>query len=212
MNRRRRDRYLRHCAALIGAALLAMASAGCAPRKPLDAWRTSVEHYITERGGGDPAALRELTALRSPHAPRPARIEVGEVNVPGTGGRMRDVQAVLAGVVTVGEHTWYLFVVGVVELDQGSARRVSDVRVAGLCVENGAMRWRFGPRDRYALRHYLATRRDTSFGARSFPGVTDAFTVEVGRRLVMVNEQTSGSTWVVDLDDEESPRDLNPFN
>jgi len=181
--------------------------AGCGERRPLDVWRNTLEHYVEVEGHGDPAVLREMRDAAWRRTLRPARCVVGAIDLPGIGGRRRDVRGVLTGIAEVRGEPWYVFLVGVTELARSRPREIEDVRVVAGRFTGEQVDWRTGRSDRQNLRNYVKSRRGDPDEPIAFPGISDDFTLEVRQTLLTVRERSCGSTWQVDLDRSDDDTD-----
>jgi hypothetical protein len=188
------------------ASCVGAAAAGCAERHALDVWRETVERYVAVEGAGDPAVVRKLRLAQSTRAPRPARVVIGALDVPGPLGSKRDARGVLAGVVRADGRTWYVFLVGITEFVRSRPRGLEEVRTVAFSVRDGALIWRTGPHDGSAERRYVRAHRGDADEAMAFPEVTDALDIDVVQSRVTIMERASGAAWEVDLaknDDDE---------
>lgn len=161
----------------------------------VSAWQDQVAHYIETEGQGDPAVLSQMGVARSQNVARPGRILFGaldvEANVPGRDGY--DVRGLLTGKQTIGPRNWYFFVVGVVQRKSYRPTYIADIRVVGLSAEAGKLSWTVSATNPQSLDAYRNT-----FGEDmpiQFPSDTDAFSVEVGDKRIVIRELRSGAQW-----------------
>lgn len=165
-------------------------------------WRGALESYVRDRGGGDPAVLEELSTLRSPKTLRPAQVVFGALDLPGSRGRVRDLRGLLVGVTEVEGRWWYVFLVGSNDVKRTQSRRVVDLRAVAFSMDDGAMNWRNGERDRAALARYTASREDSDVPLVAFPAPTDSFSLTVESGVATVCDRRSDAMWSVALVDQ----------
>jgi hypothetical protein len=161
------------------------------------AWQARLGQHIESAGGGDPAVLAQLSALRSPAVPRPSQIVFAatdiEALVPERDGF--DVFGLLVGKHSTAIGPRYVFIVGVVERRDYWPVAVGDVRVAAMTVNGGVATWETGPADAEALMRYRAG-ADPSTTVR-FPSVQDRFRFVGCDPGVCVEELRSGARWAL---------------
>ncbi len=159
-------------------------------------WQTRLEDRLT-RAGGDPAALAQLPALRSPTTARPAQIvfSVTDIDalVPERDGY--DAIGLLLGKHVDAGDTWYVFVVGTVERRDYRPVAVVDVRLTALNMAKGAAAWNTGAANAEQLRQY----RHAEIGSAGypFPADSDRFRVKPCAPSVCVEEEQSGARWTL---------------
>ena len=160
------------------------------------AWQARLGQHI-EGGGGDPAVLAQLSALRSPAVARPSQIVFAatdiEALVPERDGF--DVFGLLVDKHNTATGPRFVFIVGVVERLDYWPVAVGDVRVAELAVNGGVATWETGPADTGALSRYRAG-SDTSTTVR-FPAVRDQFRVVDCAPGICVEELRTGARWTL---------------
>ena len=161
------------------------------------AWQARLGQHIEDSGGGDPAALAQLPALRSPAVARPSQILFAatdiEAAVPERDGF--DVFGLLVGKHSTANGPRYVFLVGVVERRDYWPVWVGDVRVAALAVNGGVATWETGPGNVEALMRYRAG-ADLSTTVR-FPALRDRFRVVDCDPGVCVEELNTGARWAL---------------
>jgi hypothetical protein len=160
------------------------------------AWQVRLGRHI-EGGGGDPAVLAQLSALRSPVVARPGQIVFAATDVdalvPERDGF--DVFGLLVGKHSTSAGPRYVFIVGVVERRDYWPVTVGDVRVAAMAVKGGVATWETGPANVAALTRYRAG-ADTSTTLR-FPAAGDRFRVVDCNPGVCVEELRTGARWAL---------------
>ena len=161
------------------------------------AWQARLGQHIESAGGGDPAVLAELPALRSTTVARPSQIVFAatdiEALVPERDGF--DVTGLLIGKHSTAIGPRYMFIVGVVQRRDYWPVAVGDVRVAAMTVNDGVASWETGPADAEALMRYRAG-TDQSTTIR-FPSVQDRFRVVDCDPGVCVDELRTGARWAL---------------
>jgi hypothetical protein len=201
--------------------LLAAALSACATRSPhlevvnsqsrleastsdrlISTWQQELGRFISRNGHSDPAVLSETQFARSRDVLRPARITFGvldvEASVPGKNGW--DLTGVLVGKEVIGNRSWYVFTVGVVERSGYRPARLVDVRVVGLSVRNGKSTWRTGRVETQAVQRYREA--FAAAGSVRFPADTDAFAMKLFEEHVSIYELRSGAQWSLPLGTE----------
>jgi hypothetical protein len=161
------------------------------------AWQVRLGQYIESTGGGDPAVLAQLPALRSAAVARPSQILFAatdiEALVPERDGL--DVFGLLVGKHSTANGPRYMFIVGVVERRDYWPVAVGDVRVAAVAFKGGVASWETGPADVGALMRYRAG-ADPSTTVR-FPAVQDRFRIVDCDPGVCVEERGTGARWAL---------------
>jgi hypothetical protein len=203
--------------------LLAAALSACATRSPqpemansqatlkavtsdrlISAWQQALGRFISRNGHADPAVLSETQFARSRDVLRPARITFGvldvEASLPGKDGW--DVTGVLVGNEVIGDRSWYVFTVGVVERSGYRPASLVDVRVVGLSIRDRKPTWRTGRVEPQAVQRYREAFAAT--GSVRFPADADAFTMKLFEERVSISELRSGAQWSLPLDGETS--------
>ena len=167
-------------------------------RRLLLAWQEKLGRYLAHEGRVDPAMLSQTRVLRSRDVPRPARIVFGvldvEASIAGRDGW--DVQGVLVGKHMSGAHSWYVFVVGIVERAGYRPSSIRDIRLVALSVPDGTLAWKVGVANPQALQRYREA--IGSAGAR-FPADLDRFSMSASEEGVSVTEAQSGGHWSLPL-------------
>ena len=163
------------------------------------AWQARLGQHIESAGGGDPAVLAELPALRSPAVARPSQIVFAAADIESlvTERDGYDVFGLLVGKHTSAMGPRYVFIVGMVERRDYWPVAVGDVRVAAMTVNGGVATWETGPADAEALMRYCAG-ADPSTTVR-FPAVLDRFRVVDCDPGVCVEELRTGARWALYL-------------
>ena len=160
------------------------------------AWQARLGQHI-EGGGGDPAVLAQLSALRSQAVARPSQILFAatdiEALVPERDGL--DVFGLLVGRHSSAIGPRYVFIVGVVERQDYWPAAVGDVRVAALTLKSGVATWETGHANAESLMRYRAG-ADRSTTVR-FPAVQDRFRVVDCDPGVCVEELRTGVRWAL---------------
>jgi hypothetical protein len=179
-------------ASLFAVALLACLG-GCASSVSVGSWQKSVEKYVRERGGGDPAVLRQMTWNDTQRG-----FSVIESDRPS---ESTDVIGLLLANIRVQDRPWIVFLVGKV-----SRTKAEEIRVAALSVVNGKYTWKLGPADSKALHAYQKHNTDL-FHRRfpdqkkipaeyqRFPREEDLFDVAAAGTNVDVTHRQSGARW-----------------
>lgn len=158
-------------------------------------WQQQLGRFITRDGRPDPAVLGEMQFAHARDVLRPARITFGvldvEASVPGKDGW--DLTGVLTGKEVIGDRSWYIFIVGVVERAGYRPRTLVDIRAVGLSAQAGKLTWRISRLEPQAVQRY----RETFAAAvpARFPADTDAFELKVFEKKVSIHELRSGAEW-----------------
>ncbi|MEA2736361.1 MAG: hypothetical protein QOE14_2812 [Humisphaera sp.] len=179
---------------LAAAVFLALAG-GCAQSVDLGTWRRGVEQYVRDKGGGDPAVLREIDVTPSHHGYR-----IISANRPS---ESTDAAGVLVGTTNVSDRPWVVFLVGLID-----KQKVKDIRVAALSVKDNKYTWRMGGKDPKALDAYvkfnkgLAHRRfpdrhKEPVDYLGFPREEDRFEMSTQGDAIGVAHPPSGGKWHV---------------
>jgi hypothetical protein len=205
----------RSAAMLVAMALLVGVLSGCAvPRKPstditarelpeafgqttIAVWQDRLDRYLATAGGGDPAALARLPALRSSAVLRPGQIVFAATDVDAFTAERDgfDVFGLLVGKQDTASGPRYVFIVAIVERQEYWPLGVRDVRVAALSIHHGAARWETGAANGEALARYLRA-ADTEATVR-FPTEADSFRLSTCEPGVCVEELRSGARWAL---------------
>ena len=183
---------------------------GCAGQRPLPAWQREVERYIAQQGNGDPNVLRDTVDLRARSTPRPARVTLGKLNVPGPGiwpfCPMRDVNGVLVGQHAIESDNWFLFLVGVTQRPPANNAGLEDIRLLAFASARNRLQWCVAPEAPQAVARYVRTwlpenpeEPGAPPAALTFPADADVFTLEPDGPCLTVTEQRSGATWKLQL-------------
>ena len=188
----------RRSQAMFMACVLATAMLGCAStNNALKSWQQSVTRYIGEAGHGDPSVLRDL------HDAEPINTSRSALTSIGTPGAVPNAQGLFVGVQTIGDQTWYIFVVGV-SRDGGSGSALQDLRVVAMSPQGQDLQWRIGPADDHRLATYNQGLSRT--WRRAFPAPTDDFHLEPQGDGVRVTEVRSGVTFTLALTSDSPTR------
>lgn len=174
---------------------------GCSVRSPIAVWQDRVTHYISTEGNGDPAVLRDTAAMRARDSARPARMTIGQTDVPGAPfARSRDVQAVFLGTEKVANEHWYVFLVGVTTRE-ADGPVVDDVRMAAFTPMRDALRWRIAPSDPAIVSRYVSARTesDSDFRQTGFPAPLDDFHLSAAGQEITTTESRTGAVWRLSL-------------
>lgn len=168
---------------------------------PIAQWQQQLGDHVLQMGGGDPAVLSQLPALRAPTTLRPGRIVFAATDidsvVPERDGF--DVFGLLVDKrTTPSQGNWYVFIVGTIERRDFRPVTVAGIRIAAMAVRDAGVAWETGPEDPVALDRYRSSRADAGTTLR-FPADHDEFrTFPCGPR-VCVEESRSGARWSIDL-------------
>ena len=162
------------------------------------AWQARLGQHVASAGGGDPAALSQLPALRSPAVARPGQIIFAatdvEAFVPERDGY--DVSGLLLGKQGTASRPRYVFIVGTVERRDYWPVAVVDIRVAAMTMNNGAASWETGPANAEALARYRQNAGPSPTAVR-FPAELDQFRLVGCEPGVCVEELRSGARWAL---------------
>ena len=186
---------LRLSAATLSLSLFLCFAGGCAKPVNFETWRSGVERYVREQGGGDPAVLRELQAtpshrgFRMMSADRPSE--------------STDAVGLLVGSARVSGRPWIVFLVGLVD-----EQKVKDIRLAALSVQNNQYIWRMGSKDGKAVEAYrnhnrglahrrFPQRRREPVEYLGFPREEDRFELSTQDDSIGVSHPPSGARWDV---------------
>lgn len=175
--------------------------AGCSVRSPIAVWQDRVTQFISNEGNGDPAVLRDTAAMRARDSARPARMTIGQTDVPGAPfATSRDVQAVFLGTEKVADENWYVFLVGVTSR-KSDGPVVEDLRLAAFTPQRDALRWRIAPSDPAAVNRYVSTNSASEplFRQTGFPAPLDDFHLSAAGQEIMTTESRSGAVWRLTL-------------
>lgn len=168
--------------------------------KPIVQWQQQLGDHVLQQGGGDPAVLSRLPALRAPTTLRPGRIVFAATDI-GALVPERDGFDVFGLLVdkraTPPEVTWYIFIVGTIERRDYRPVAFAEIRIAAMAVRGGDVVWMTGPEDPLAVDHYRS-RSDAGTTLR-FPADHDQFRVFPCGSVVCVEESRSGARWSIDL-------------
>ena len=178
---------------LAAVVLLSWVSGGCAKPVNFDTWRSGVEDYVRNHGGGDPTVLRELNATPSHRG-----YKMISANRPSDS---IDAVGVLVGNATISGRPWLVVLVGLVE-----KQTAKDIRVAALSVQDNRYTWRMGKEDDRAVDAYVNYNRAVArkrFPDRrkeppeylSFPREEDRFEMTTQGESVGVAHPPSGAKW-----------------
>jgi len=172
----------------------------------ISAWKEQLGTYIEREGAGDPAILSHTRTLQPRDVQRPGRIMFGvlDINsgVPGRDGW--DAQGVLIGKQASGGHTWYVFLVGLIQRSDYRPKGIQDIRLVALSAQAGVLRWRTSEAQPQAMVRYL-----TAFAASDplrFPDDGDRFQMTAAGDRVEVLESESGAQWFLQLGDAGSDK------
>ncbi|HEV8606334.1 MAG TPA: hypothetical protein VGQ99_13260 [Tepidisphaeraceae bacterium] len=181
------------------AILILFAATGC-QQVSLRTWRSSVEQYVWDQANGDPSVLRDLPS------PSPWKgFSVISENDPASA---TDINGVLLGHRQIGPKTCFIFLVGLVQMQQ-----VQDIRLAVLLPSPERFEWRFSRKNNQNLRAYRDFKEaewrklfpDRAAGPWSytgFPSEADSFKVSiVGGHITATHEQ-SGASWMLEMPSE----------
>lgn len=166
-------------------------------RTLVDDWQRKLSQYVEQQGRGDPAALAQLPALRSPAVQRPGQIIFAATDV-GASTKERDgydVSGLLLGRRNSTLGPWYLFIVGAIERRDYRPVSIADVRVAAMSTKDGTVIWQTGFGDTTALERYRKS-ADPSTALR-FPADHDRFSLVDCAPGVCVEEARSGARWAL---------------
>ncbi len=158
-------------------------------------WEEQVGRYINDEGAGDPAALSQARLLHSRDVLRPARITFDaldvDASVPSRDGW--DVEGLLIGKQSIGAHSCYVFLVGIVSRAGYRPSSIQAIRLVALSAQGGRLSWVMSASDRDAVRRYRETFRGSALVR--FPGETDEFVMQLDEDLLRVVEVRSRANW-----------------
>lgn len=160
-------------------------------------WQGRLGQFIADYGGGDPAVLSQLPALRSSAVLRPGQIVFAatdlETSVAERDGY--DVFGLLVGKQQGANGPGYVFIVGVVERRDYRPVALVDVRVATMSIRGTVPAWETGSGDTRALARYRSA-ADASAALR-FPADPDQFELISCAPADCVRERRSGALWML---------------
>ena len=158
-------------------------------------WQRRLADYIQQEGGGDPAVLARLPALRATGTLRPARITFGVLDVDASAAERDgfDVQGLLLRALPDAGAAPYVFVVGIVQREGYRPAALVDVRLVALAPQGEQLQWTVGDGDRQALMRYRA-RLDPAAPLR-FPADKDRFEPVTCAGGICAEEQLSSARW-----------------
>ena len=167
---------------------------GCSTSASLNSWRSGVERYVNEQGNGDPGVLRDMTLTDG----RKGFSVIGGAAPKGS----TDANALLLGHRAIGGRGWFVYLVGLVKDEN-----VEDVRLAAVSFEpTGQAKWVWGKEDDEAVKAYrsqreqawkqrLPGRQQVPGAYMGFPGMEDAFELNLNGAEVVTRHEGSGAQW-----------------
>lgn len=164
----------------------------------VQAWSQQLTGYVDSAGHGDPAVLAQLPLLRSSPGPRPAQIvfRANDLAASQPGQDGFDLSGLLLGKQQRGGQTWYVFVVGAVQRENGQPVALTDVRLMAMTLQDGRPQWHGSAPDPRALQRYGEGR-----GAQRvlrFPAENDRFGLQPCAPALCIEEANSGARWRLD--------------
>jgi hypothetical protein len=182
----------------------------CNTPTAIEAWRSSLEQYVTEQGHGDLNVLRR--ADRPPSESDFGLIGATTAGFPFIAPQRTDANGVLLGHRLVADRNWFVYLVGMVEyrgwfvnwaLDHP---RVMDIRLIALSERGGEFTWMTSGPDANAVERYCGPQREVwqrSDPSRAdmtdtpsvFPTDADEFQLKSGTGGVWVIDRHSDAVW-----------------
>ncbi len=188
----------RRTARIFLGALIACALMGCSGG-PIAKWQDAVEHHVIEHAQGDMNALRTA----SPEGDRFDFVDRRAKLTEMFPSNRRDVHALVLGRTEVQDHTWQVFLLGVVHysgvLDRFplEPKGVDDIRLAlARVTDAGTLAWIMSKPDDDTIETYLGAQD----GDPAFPTPRDMIEVEIGDAAIRAIDANSGATWSIELD------------
>jgi hypothetical protein len=179
------------------AALLLVAGAtgvGCAaPQPTISSWQKSLTKYVHDQGRGDPTVLRDMTLPDD----GPGFAVIGRHDT----RESVDVNGVLLGLERIGDRTWFVYLVGLVNQE-----RVADIRLAAVSWEGGKAMWKRGKGSKQSLDAYRSygekqakerfpDRKKAPPRYRGFPRPDDAFKLSHADGKLVATHEASEARW-----------------